>query len=67
MMQAGDSRRRELEYQIEDLRAKQNAARRKLDELERSGPDSREDSRARMEATREKLRHVVRMIVSRMR
>ena len=67
MRQGGAEGPRELQYQIEDLKAKQNAARRKLDELERTGRTVRDGSRARIEAAREKLQDVVRRIVSGMR
>ncbi|MGA8261869.1 MAG: hypothetical protein WB783_16785 [Arenicellales bacterium] len=67
MKQAGAEGRRELEYQIEDLKAKQDAALRKLEELERTGTSAREVSRARIESTRRTLQNVVRKIVSGMR
>lgn len=67
MRQAGAEGRRELEYQVEDLEAKQDAALRKLKELERTGRSVRDASRARIASTRKTLRNVVRRIVSGMR
>jgi len=62
--QAGCESRREFEEQIQDLQAKQKAANRKLEQLERTGRSVRKASRARVEAARTKVQRAVRRLVT---
>lgn len=61
---AGSESRRELEEQIEDLLAKQKAANRKLEQLERTSRSVRVASRARVRTARGKVQRVVKRLVS---
>lgn len=62
--QAGPDSRLDLEYRIQDLLAKQVAARRKLDQLERTDDAVARETRARLEEARDKLGRTLRRIVS---
>lgn len=64
---SGAGSRRQVDEQIEDLRAKQDAARRKLAQLDRRPGGIRQGSRARAAGVRDKVQRVVRRIVPGMR
>lgn len=62
--QAGADSRREIEERLEDLQAKQEAANRKLKQLERTGRGIRKASSARARAARHKVHRAVKRLVS---
>lgn len=64
MKQAGSDTRRQFEDQIQDLQAKQKAAKRKLEQFERSGQNLRDGSRARVAAARDRMQRAVKKLVS---
>lgn len=65
--EVGAGSRRHFEEQIEDLQAKQKAANRKLEQLERTGRSVRKASRTRVDAARNKVDRALRRLVSRVR
>lgn len=63
LKRAGVDTRRQLEHQIQDLQAKQRAARRKLERLDRVGGPMGKSSRS-VNSTLHGIRHVVQKFVS---
>jgi len=62
--QAGTDSRRQFDEQLRDLQAKQQAAKRKLDQLDRTGRSVRRKSRAFLGTARTRVNRVVRRLVS---
>jgi len=64
LRRAGEDSRRELEHQIEDLQAKQKAARRKLEQLESFCGEARLDPGKRIKRAGRRINHRVRKLIS---